>query len=291
MGFGEAIAYGAASIINAIATGKGAAFGVDLWTKARVKLTGTPGKIAGKILNEPKEKTTLIENAALTVLKHFKLEKEFGAKVETESNIPIARGMKSSSVAANAVVLATAAAIGKKMNEKKTIELAVNSAITAKTTITGAYDDACASFFGDIVITDNYERRILKRYKAENDFRVLFHIPAKKSYTYTSDVEAMKIIAPHVEVAFKEAKKGNYWTALTLNGLLYSAVLGYNSHVAIKALRAGAIASGLTGKGPATTAITTEDNTENIVRAWAQFNGRIIRSNIKHEKAHVTRSE
>jgi len=291
MGFGEAIAYGAASIINAIATGKGAAFGVDLWTKARVKLTGTPGKIAGKILNEPKEKTTLIENAALTVLKHFKLEKEFGAKVETESNIPIARGMKSSSVAANAVVLATAAAIGKKMNEKKTIELAVNSAITAKTTITGAYDDACASFFGDIVITDNYERRILKRYKAENDFRVLFHIPAKKSYTYTSDVEAMKIIAPHVEVAFKEAKKGNYWTALTLNGLLYSAVLGYNSHVAIKALRAGAIASGLTGKGPATTAITTEDNTENIVRAWSQFNGRIIRSNIKHEKAHVTRSE
>ncbi|MEJ2280506.1 MAG: hypothetical protein P8X97_01085 [Candidatus Bathyarchaeota archaeon] len=30
----EAISHGAATIINAIATGKGAAIGVDLWTKA-----------------------------------------------------------------------------------------------------------------------------------------------------------------------------------------------------------------------------------------------------------------
>ena len=37
-GRAEAISHGAATIINAIATGKGAAVGVDLWTKATVKL-------------------------------------------------------------------------------------------------------------------------------------------------------------------------------------------------------------------------------------------------------------
>ncbi len=36
------MAHGAATIVNAIALGKGAAFGVDLWTKAEVKLTSEP---------------------------------------------------------------------------------------------------------------------------------------------------------------------------------------------------------------------------------------------------------
>ena len=49
-GYGEAIAYGAATIINAIALGKGAAFGVDLWTKAKIILTEDIGVIKGKIM-------------------------------------------------------------------------------------------------------------------------------------------------------------------------------------------------------------------------------------------------
>ena len=39
VGSGTAIAHGAITVINAIATGKGAALGVDLWTKAYVRLT------------------------------------------------------------------------------------------------------------------------------------------------------------------------------------------------------------------------------------------------------------
>jgi len=36
VGFGATIAHGAATIVNAIALGKGAAFGINLWTKAKV---------------------------------------------------------------------------------------------------------------------------------------------------------------------------------------------------------------------------------------------------------------
>ncbi len=42
-GKAAAVAHGAATIVNAIALGRGAAFGVDLWTKAEVKLTGEAG--------------------------------------------------------------------------------------------------------------------------------------------------------------------------------------------------------------------------------------------------------
>ena len=33
----------------------------------------------------------------------------------------------------------------------------------------------------------------------------------------------------------------------------------------------------------------SSDNTENIVKAWSEFDGKIITSNINHEKAHVMR--
>jgi len=290
-GFGEAIAFGAASIINAIATGKGAALGVDLWTKARVRLTDEAGVIKARIVSEPEEKTTLIEKSVLIVLEYFKLEQRYGAEAETESNIPIARGLKSSSVAANALVLAAADALGRRLNDLTAIKLGVDAAVRAKTTVTGAFDDACASYLGNVVVTDNYERRILRQFRVDEDFTVLFHVPLKKSYTVNSDTKMMKLIAPAVEVAFHEALSGNFWTALTLNGFLYAAVLGYDQRITIDALEAGAIASGLTGKGPATAAVVTNENMEKVVESWSRYEGEILRAKINREKAHAVRKE
>jgi shikimate kinase len=90
----SAIAHGAATIVNAIALGKGAAFGIDLWTKAEVKLTDEPHVIVAEIISDPKESTFLLEKTVSRALKQFNLENSFGAKVKTKSNIPIARGLK-----------------------------------------------------------------------------------------------------------------------------------------------------------------------------------------------------
>ena len=68
-----AIAHGAATIVNAIALGKGAAFGVDLWTKAEVKLTNDPCVIVAEIASDPKESTLLIEKTVSRVLQKFSL--------------------------------------------------------------------------------------------------------------------------------------------------------------------------------------------------------------------------
>src|SRR5512133_1807964 len=112
-----AVAHGAATIVNAIALGKGAAFGVDLWTKAEVKLSSEAGVFEIKITSDPKESTLLMERTVFRVLEKFGVEKEFGAKVVTTSNIPAARGLKSSSVAANATALATVTALDKKLED------------------------------------------------------------------------------------------------------------------------------------------------------------------------------
>ncbi len=287
MGKAEAVSHGAATIVNAIATGKGAAVGVDLWTRAKVELTDKPWIIEGNILSDPTEDPVLIEKTVGKVLEYFNLDEKLGAKVETRSNIPIARGLKSSSVAGNAIALATVAALDKSLDDLTIVNLGVDAAVEAKVTITGAFDDACASYFGGVVVTDNLKRKIVKRFETDEDLSVLFYVPAKKVYTSGSDVKRMKRVAPLVETVYKEAVKGKYWSALTLNGLIYSSALGYDPSIAVDALMAGALASGLSGTGPAVTAVVSDEKIDRVKGAWQTYEGDILQSRVNHEKARV----
>jgi len=286
-GRAEAISHGAATIINAIATGKGVAVGVDLWTKATVTLTDEAGTVNVKILSDSSENPVLAQKTVENVLKHFGLEKEFGAKVETTSNIPVARGLKSSSAAANAIALATTAALERSLDDIAVVKLGVDGAVDAKVTITGAFDDACASYFGGVVITDNLERIIVKRFELAEAPAVLFYVPAKKTYTADSNVKRMKTMASVVKIAYREALNGNYWAALTMNGLIFSSALGYDSSPAVDALTAGAYAAGLSGTGPAVTAIVPEDKVDLVKEVWQKLEGEILEARINQEKAKV----
>jgi shikimate kinase len=283
----EAIAHGAATIVNAIALGKGAAFGVDLWTKAEVRLTDEPNIIKGEISSDPAESTALIEKTVSRVFQHFGVEKRFGAKVKTWSNIPAARGLKSSSVAANAVALATVAALGKTLDDIEVVKLGVNAAFDAKVTVTGAFDDACASYLGGAVVTDNLKRKLLKRVTLPDDLTVLFHVPSRKAYTVDSDVNRLQTVKPLVEIAYTEALKGNFWSALSLNGIIYSSALGYDTSIALDALAAGALAAGLCGKGPAVTAVVSSDEIDSVRTALQRGKGEILQAHLNHEKAKV----
>ena len=284
---GRAVAYGAVTIINAISCGLGAALSINLRTEATVKLTDEPGRIEGKILSDPSESTILIERVVKRILRRFKLEDQYGAYVETQSNIPIARGLKSSSAAANALTLATLSALGKKVDDLTAVNIGVDASIEAGVTVTGAFDDACASYFGNIVVTDNYKRKILKQFQPTEDHIVLIYVPSKKSYTSESNVSRMKIIANEVKTIHKMALLGDYWQAMTLNGLIYSAVLGYDVNVAVDALAAGAIAAGLSGKGPAVAAVVPKDKVNDVHDVWVKYKGEIIEAEINRDKAHT----
>lgn len=282
---GKAIAYGAVTIINAISCGYGAALGVNLKTEATVKLTNEPGRIEGRILSDPEENTVLMEKIVCRVLRHFGLEDEYGAYVETQSNIPIARGLKSSSAAANAVTLASLNAIGKKVNDLTAINIGVDAALESRVTITGAFDDACASFFGGVVITDNLKRKILKKINPP-EYLILIHVPKTKSYTASSNVQKMKLMANEVKALHKMALQGDWLDAMTLNGLVYSAVLGIDTNLVIDALDAGALAAGLSGKGPAVAAVVLPEKVYDVKETWKKYGGTIIETQINTIKAH-----
>jgi len=270
-----------------MAYGKGAAFGVDLWTKAEVKLTDEPNIIQAEITSGPNESTVLMEKAVMRVLQWFNVHNRFGAKVKTWSNIPIAKGLKSSSAAANAVALAATEALDKSLGDLEIINLGVDAAFDAKVTVTGAFDDACASFFGGVVITDNLNREIVKQLPLTEDYTVLFHVPPEKAYSAESNVSRLETVKPLVEVAYREAFEGKVWEALTLNGLIYSSAAGFNPSIAVDALAAGAMAAGLCGKGPAVTAVTPKDKVDSVKAALKKYGGEILQANFNIEKAKV----
>jgi shikimate kinase len=279
-GHGEAIAYGAVTIVNALATGKGAAFGIDLWTKARVELTNDQA-IETTILNEEDENTLLVEKCVRAVFNCLGA-RTLGAKVQTESNIPIARGLKSSSVAGNAVILATLAALDKRMKPDEILNLVVDASLEAKVSVTGAFDDASTSLYGNVVVTDNIARKVLRTFPVE-EYCVLLLIPSQKTYTIEVDMARIKTVARQVDIAHKEALEGNYWTAMTLNGLIYSQVLRLPADVVIETLEAGALAAGISGKGPAYAFVVKEELKDQVLSILREHEGQILVSKTRRQ--------
>lgn len=272
---GCAYAFGAGTIINAIATWKGAAFGIDLKTEAWVTLTDDK-KIKGYI--EGGGDTALIERCVELTLLRFGSDN--GANVATRSQIPIASGLKSSSAAANAAVLATLDALGEKLDPLEATKLGVQAALDSKVTITGAFDDACASMLGGFVITDNKKKELIRR--VERDSGVLILAPEKKVFSAGTNVKHSRLIAPWVELAYKESVAGNFEKAMTLNGFLYCAALGFGTEPMMAALEEGIEGVSLSGTGPAYTALGSPDSLDRLEPVWRRMGGKVIRTKVNN---------
>jgi shikimate kinase len=282
---------GSATVINAISTGCGSAFGIQLYITVEAELTSN-SKITCK--TEEDVDTSLMQICVDNVLKKFQIES--GVKVKTKSNLPIASGLSSSSATSNAVVLATIHALlntyeikpntNISLDDMEIINLAVDSSLQAGVTITGAFDDASASYLGGLTITNNLQRKIIRRDKW-NEHNILIYMPDKKSLTRDADVARMKLLAPWVKLAFKEALNGNIHQALTLNGFLYCTALHYNPDIALDALEAGAVAAGLSGTGPSFVAIADDNNSPLIMDAWKSYPGKVISTKVDNQGTKV----
>ena len=261
---------GAASILNAVATWKGSAFAIDLITRAEVELDGSPG-IRGDV---PGMDTRLIERCVERVLEHLGLE--FGGRVRTASQIPVASGLKSSSAAANAVVLATLDALDVDMDLVSATRIGVEAAREVGVTITGALDDALASMLGGVVVTDNREMSLLRR--DEFSCSVMLLVPDERIFSRDTDISRSRVIAPMADLAFNLAMQGDYGRAMTLNGLAYCAALGLSSEPLILALEKGAKGASLSGTGPSYAALIDEDKMDGLEDSWKGLGGRVIRT-------------
>jgi shikimate kinase len=267
---GKGMSHGAATIVNAIAGGKGAAFGLDLRTEATVELTTGKGTVV-TIDGLPGEATSLAERCVQGVLEAKGGNRSYHAEVRTSSQIPVSRGLKSSSSAANAIVLATLDALGETMDQLDAVRIGTKAAIDAGVSITGAFDDACACALGGVVLTDNRSERVLNRSRMPDYVKVVIHVPEEQIRKRDLPRKRISAMSGLVDLAFRQAQEGDYYRALTLNGMCYSTALGLDQEIALRALQNGALAAGLTGTGPATVMLVVEEKVNEFIGSMKDY--------------------
>ena len=272
---------GSATIINAIATGFGSAFGIGLDIECEAKTIDEGIRCS----NDVGASTDLMDLCVEKVFERYEIDgNAFGLEIKTKSSLPMASGLSSSSASSNAVVAISSKIISeefglKPLTDMEIINLAIDASIEAGVTITGSFDDATASYFGGVVVTDNKNREFIIRESMDN-YNILVYMPNFHSKSGDSDVNRMRVLAPLVETAFEFAKNKDYFKALNLNGLIYASALGFDSGIAIDALQAGAIASGLSGTGSSFVAVCDENSCDDIKDAWSSLEGRVIETEV-----------
>lgn len=263
---GRAAAPAAGTVLNALANGYGAAFAIDAYTEAFVELDGS-GTVTGEIDSEPEADTRLIERCVEAVIDRFGDGE--GGHVRTESDIPMASGLKSSSAAANATVLATLDAIGVDIDREAACRIGVEAARDVGVTVTGAFDDASASMLGGVTVTDNTSDELLRRDEPEWD--VLVYTPDERGFSADANVSRCEQIAPMADIAFDLAVDGNYQDAMCVNGFAFCAALKRSSEPLIEALPDSA--ASLSGTGPSYTAVGSPEALEALSEMWSQREG------------------
>ena len=273
--------HGAVSIVNAIATGKGSALGISLKVTAEVEFQKGRGM---RVITGRNGDDELIKNIIQKTISKEIIESNM-ISVKVDSEIPIGYGLKSSSAVSNAVALACSQ-IEKEddVNDYAILEVAVRSSLEAKVSLTGAYDDATACYFGGFTVTDNYSRRLVRRERAPENLYAIILLP---SNTSRGDVRKLSNLSDIFIDAFRFAESGQYWKAMKLNGVLASAALSSSYIPVMVAMEHGALSASISGNGPSIAAVGYEDAVEPIVDALSKFEGKIIVSKVNNEKANV----
>ncbi|MEZ3114492.1 shikimate kinase [Halobaculum sp. MBLA0147] len=286
--YGTAVASGAGTVVNALATGRGAAFALDVSTRARVALDPTTTGVDGEIADAPTEDTTLIERCVERVVDGYGDGE--GGRVRTDGEVPLAAGLKSSSAAANATVLATLAALDVAVGPDGSVSYAdacrigVAAARDAGVTVTGAFDDAAASMLGGLVVTDNTADELLTT--APFDYDAVVWTPPARAYSADADVAACEAVAPMAELAIRLAREGSPTEAMTVNGLAFSAALEYPTDPAVAAMPHAAGVS-LSGTGPSVVAVGEGDALDPVAADWRERPGEVVRTTTTAEGARI----
>ncbi|WP_435075586.1 shikimate kinase [Halorubrum sp. HHNYT27] len=298
---GRAAALGAGTVLNALATGTGAAFGIDVETRATVTLDATAEGVDGIISEAPDADTALIERCVALATDRWG-DGEGGA-VRTDSDVPLAAGLKSSSAAANATVLATCDALGLTVGDEadgddadpavdvtrlEACRLGVRAAREAGVTVTGAFDDATASMLGGVTVTDNGADELRSRETV--DWDVLVWTPPERAYSADADVARCEAVAPMADLVADLALDGRYAEAMTVNGLAFSAALGFDADPAVEAMP-HATGVSLSGTGPSVVAVADpidpETDLDAVADAWDERPGTLRRTTTRNDGATV----
>lgn len=248
-GYGRS--YGAVTVINAMPCGIGATIGVDLVTDSVFTAAGDERKV--EIRNDPAEDDLMARLCVSAAYSRMRMPEPQGWDLRISSQIPISRGLKSSSSACNSILTAVFKEEGFRIDTLEMIRLGVGCARSAGVTVTGSFDDACGCHLGGFVMTDNTESKLLMHHGI-GDLDVVIYVPDEKIRKKGLRTELLKESVPIIRRAISVSKKDPF-SAMTINGRAIASASGIDDSWADTALEYGALGAGVSGSGPAIAAV------------------------------------
>jgi shikimate kinase len=281
MAIAKATIHGAISIVNAIATGKGAALGIS--KKVNVEMETSYGKGVIIEVENKSMSSRLINRVIEKIVTKNELSKT-KLKVSLDTEIPTGYGLKSSSAISTAVAMTCAKLFKPNMNDAEILNAGVKASVETKVSLTGAYDDACACYYGGFVVTDNYKKKLIRSEKCLNHVSAVIFIPKSRK---RGNVRKLKTLSADFEQAWNLAKKSDYWNAMNLNGIATSTILSSEPEIIPKLIENGAIGASVSGNGPSIAAIVKNNSVSKIKKLFSTLDGKTTVAQINNKKAEV----
>lgn len=258
----------AITLTNALPTGVGCAAGIGLHAEARVSVTVTgPREITTLDIPDRSRSPVVEESLRLGLARYFPAT-GVAARLALTSEIPVARGLKSSSAVSTAILLAVARAAGRGPPALEIGRISAEVGKRAGVSATGALDDALAGIEPGFVVTDNLRGEVIRRADIDPDWGVALYIPSNAHPPSPSLRARFSEERSAGELAARAATSGDWATAMQLNTELVERAMGYSyAEIRGQLRRKGAVACGVSGLGPAVAAIAPWDRLDDLVEA------------------------
>lgn len=261
MGTGKS--YGAISVVNAMLCDIGSTIGVALETNA-VFTKGGKGRNVS-IVNDPDEEKTMAYTCVSETYSAIGIEEPRAWELIVDSEIPVSKGLKSSSSACNAIISAILDEEGVDMDVLDMIKLGVSCARIAGVTVTGSFDDACGCHLGGLVVTDNATDTLLA-HRAVGEYDVAIMLPKGKIRKKGLSMEGVCPFGTAEECA--HIAESNPFGAMVRNGSAVAGALRLDNGWAPLAMGAGALGAGISGTGPAIAAVFEKGAAEGFLQSF-----------------------
>ncbi|MEM2159863.1 MAG: shikimate kinase [Candidatus Nitrosotenuis sp.] len=277
----KATVNGAISLVNAIATWKGATLGIA--AKVEAIVSASEGKGIHLELDNQNTSSRLVNKVVELSIPKKELEKN-KIVISLKSEIPTGYGLKSSSAISSVISLACHKLFRPNYTDNHVLCAGIDASLATKVSMTGAYDDACACYYGGIQVTDNKARKIVRSDKIPTNLAVVVFVPKSRK---RGNIKHLRVLDTIFDRAWNFAKNGDYWNAMTLNGYATSAVLSSDPKIISSLIENGALGASVSGNGPSIAAVVKKDNTSKIKKVFSEHDGTVMTAEINNKRAEV----
>jgi shikimate kinase len=256
----------AVSVVNALSSGVGCAAGVRLYAAVSVELTDARSP---SVVVEPEASRTPVVVASLErALARAAPGRAFSVYLEVDTEIPVAKGLKSSSAVSTATVRAVHRALEAPVPDEAVAALVAEVGREVGASATGAFDDAMAGLVPGFVVTDNRTDRLLRRVPADPEWTAVVHLPPGEHPPSPDVRERFRPWAREGAQAADAAVRGEWAEAMDRNTAVVERVMGYDyARLRQRLHGAGAVACGVSGMGPALVALAPRTRAAEVLAA------------------------